>query len=54
MRHLIAPHLRAVHSSALHLVGAGSYALRARPEDDGAMWPALAVRCRRALPTHLS
>ena len=50
MRHLTAPPLRAVHSSALHVVGAGSYALRARPEDDGAMWPALAVRCRRALP----
>ena len=54
MRHLIAPHLRAVHSSALHVVGAGSYALRARPEDDRAMWPALAVRCRRALPARLS
>ena len=54
MRHLIAPHLRAVHSSALHVVGAGSYALRARPEDDRAMWPALAVRCRRALPAHLA
>jgi len=54
MRHLIAPPLRAVHSAALHVVGAGSYALRARPEDDGAMWPALAVRCRHALPAHLS
>jgi len=54
MRHLTAPPLRAVHSYALHIVGAGSYALRARPEDDGAMWPALAVRCQRALPTHLS
>jgi hypothetical protein len=54
MRHLIAPHLRAVHSVALHVVGAGSYLLRARPDDDGAMWPALAVRCRRALPAHLS
>jgi len=54
MRHLIAPHLRAVHSCALHVVGAGSYALRASPEDDGPMWPALAFRCRRALPAHLS
>jgi len=54
MRHLIAPPLRAVHSAALHVVGAGSYLLRARPDDDGAMWPALAVRCRRALPAHLS
>jgi hypothetical protein len=54
MRHLIVPHLRAVHSSALHVVGAGSYALRARPEDDRAMWPALAARCRRALPAHLA
>ena len=54
MRLLIAPHLRAVHSSVLHVVGGDSYALRARPEDDGAMWPALAVRCRRALPARLS
>ena len=54
MRHPTAPPLRAVHTSALHVVGAGSYALRARPEDDGAMWPALAGRCRRALPGHLS
>ena len=54
MRHLTAPPLRAVHSCALHVVGAGSYALRARPEDDGAMWPALAARCRRALPAQLS
>jgi hypothetical protein len=28
--------------------------LRARPEDDGAMWPALATRCRRALPERLA
>jgi hypothetical protein len=27
--------------------------LRARPEDDGAMWPALATRCRRVLPGRL-
>ena len=54
MRHLTAPPLRAVHSSALHVVGAGSYALRARPEDDGAMWPALVARCRHALPAHLT
>jgi len=54
MRRLTAPPLRAVHSSALRVVGAGSYALRARPEDDGAMWPALAARCSRALPAHLT
>jgi hypothetical protein len=54
VRHLVAPHLRAVRSAALHVVGGGSYALRARPEDDGAMWPALVARCRRALPAHLS
>jgi hypothetical protein len=54
VRHLTALPLRAVHSSALHVVGAGSYALRARPEDDGAMWPALAARCRHALPAHLT
>ena len=54
MHHLMSPHLRAVQSSALHLVGASSYALRTRPEDDRAMWPALAVRCRRALPARLS
>jgi hypothetical protein len=28
--------------------------LRALPEDDGAMWPALATRCRRALPERLA
>ncbi len=54
MRFLMAPHLRAVHSSVLHVVGGDSYALSARPKDDGAMWPALAVRCRRALPARLS
>jgi hypothetical protein len=54
VRHLTAPPLRAVHSSVLHVVGGGSYALRARPEDDRAMWPALAVRCRRALPANLA
>lgn len=46
--------LRSVHSTPLHIVGAGSYSLRARPEDDGAMWPALATRCRRALPERLA
>ena len=46
--------LRSVHSAPLHLVGASSYSLRARPEDDGAMWPALATRCRRALPGRLA
>jgi hypothetical protein len=46
--------LRSVHSAHVHLVGASSYALRARPEDDGAMWPALATRCRRALPGRLA
>ena len=45
--------MRSVHSAPVHLVGARSYSLRARPEDDGAMWPALAARCRRALPGRL-
>jgi hypothetical protein len=53
VHHPIAPHLRAVYSSALHVVGAGSYTLRARPEDDRALWPALAVRCRQALPANV-
>ena len=30
-----------------------SFELRARPDDDGAMWPALAARCRQALPAQL-
>jgi len=47
-------HLQTVHSAPLHLVGASSYSLRARPKDDGAMWPALAARCRGALPTYLT
>ena len=46
--------LRSVHSSPLNLVAPRSYSLRARPEDDGAMWPALATRCRRALPERLA
>ena len=46
--------LRSVNSAPLHVVGASSYSLRARPEDDGAMWPALATRCRRALPGQLA
>jgi hypothetical protein len=46
--------LRSVHSARLRLVGASSYSLRARPEDDGAMWPALATRCRQALPRRLA
>src|SRR6516162_8165592 len=45
---------RSVHSAPLHLVAPRSYSLRARPEDDGAMWPALATRCRRALPERLA
>ena len=54
MCHLIAPHLRTVHSAALHVVAGGSYALRAGPEDARAMWPALAAPCRRALPARLA
>jgi len=46
--------LRGVHSAPLRVVGASSYSLRARPEDDGAMWPALAARCRQALPGRLA
>src|SRR6516225_7410413 len=46
--------LRSVHSSPLDVVAPRSYSLRARPEDDGAMWPALATRCRRALPERLA
>ena len=49
----IAP-LRSVNSAPLDVVGASSYSLRARPEDDGAMWPAFATRCRRALPGRLA
>ena len=45
---------RSVNSTPLHPVGASSYSLRAVPEDDGAMWPALATRCRRALPERLA
>lgn len=45
---------RSVNSAPLHPVGASSYSLRALPEDDGAMWPALATRCRRALPERLA
>jgi hypothetical protein len=43
-----------VHSASVHLVGTSSYSLRPRPEDDGAMWPALATRCLRSLPVGLA
>jgi hypothetical protein len=49
-----AAHLRSAHSAPLHLVGAGSYVVRARPDEDGAMWPALAGRPRRASPAGLA
>jgi len=29
------------------------FVLRSRPQDDGAMWPAHATRCQRALPAAL-
>jgi hypothetical protein len=45
--------LEEVSEQPLPLAGPPSFALQARPEDDGAMWPALAGRCRRALPASL-
>ena len=47
------PQLRLISERTLSLVGAPSFVLHARPQDDGAMWPALAGRCRRALPANL-
>lgn len=46
-------HLSTVSARSLSLVGPPSFALRARPEDHGAMWPAIATRCRRRLPARL-
>ena len=42
-----------LHSRPMSLVGSPSFVLHARPQDDRAMWPALAGRCRRALPESL-
>ena len=47
------PRLRLTSERPLSLVGSPSFVLHARPQDDGAMWPALAGRCRRALPASL-
>jgi len=45
--------LEVISEQPLSLVGPPSFVLQARPEDDGAMWPALAARCRQALPASL-
>jgi hypothetical protein len=45
--------VRLASDRPLSLVGPRSFLLDTRPEDDGAMWPALAARCRRALPAKL-
>lgn len=47
------PRLRLISERPLSLVGSPSFVLHARPQDDGAMWPALAGRCRRTLPASL-
>ena len=47
------PQLQLITERSLSLVGSPSFVLHARPQDDGAMWPALANRCRQALPAHL-
>ena len=44
---------RVTWDRSLPLDGPASFVLHARPQDDGAMWPALAVRCRQALPIRL-
>ena len=44
---------RVTWDRSLPLDGPASFVLHARPQDDGAMWPALAARCRQALPTRL-
>lgn len=45
-----ATRLRAVSDKPPALIGPPSFVLQARPADDGAMWPALATRCREELP----
>ena len=47
------PQLQLISERSLSIVGSPSFVLHARPQDDGAMWPALANRCRRALPADL-
>ncbi|MBV9194618.1 MAG: hypothetical protein JO168_10785 [Solirubrobacterales bacterium] len=47
------PQLRLISERPLSLVGSRSFVLHARPQDNGAMWAALANRCRRALPADL-
>ncbi len=52
MLHLLPQRPRAAERP-LSLVPPPSQALYARPQDHGGMWPALATRCRRALPAEL-
>ncbi len=52
MLHLL-PHRPQAPERSLSLVAPPSQALCARPQDHGGMWPALATRCRRALPAEL-
>jgi hypothetical protein len=47
------PQLRLISERPLSLVGSPSFVLHARPQDDGAMWTALANRCRQVLPADL-
>jgi hypothetical protein len=47
------PQLRLIFERPLSLVGSPSFVLHARPQDDGAMWAALANRCREVLPADL-
>jgi hypothetical protein len=47
------PDARAISTRPQTMAGSPSFVLHARREDDRAMWPALAARCRRALPQHL-
>ena len=54
LRHRDQPRpLRLISERPLSLVGPPSFVLHARPQDNRAMWPALAGRCRRALPASL-
>jgi hypothetical protein len=52
-RHHPTARLQMISDRPLSLLGPASFLLQARPQDDGAMWPALATRCRRALPAQL-
>jgi hypothetical protein len=53
LRRCRTPDVRVISTRPQTMAGSPSFVLHTRREDDGAMWPALAARRRRALPQDL-